>query len=121
MESQLLDTWLKLSTEQRQIFEDTAKNSAPNRDVKLEPIKAELNVKDLLPVDNSTMGSTEVESFQLPKLLKDATPELLETSVEEGVRLLDTLKGQMLTSSSPDAGQWIQQIGIFRNLLKVYV
>lgn len=75
-------------------------------------------LKDLLPVDQAALGSSHTEnhpkeSFQLQKLLTEATPELLETSVEEGVRLLDSLKGQMLTESaaSTDATQWIQQIG----------
>lgn len=114
----LLDTWLKMPSEQRRSYEDTAKSNSSNRDVKLEPIKAELKVKDLLPVDKSTMSSgqlenNQTESFQLQTLLKEATPEMLETSVEEGVRLLDGLKDQMLTKGgdSSDTAQWIQQIG----------
>lgn len=82
----ILDTWLKLSSLERQRYEDAAKEDAVTRNVKLEPIKAELTVKDLLPVETQ---DTPKESFQLQKLLTDATPELLETSVEEGVRLLD--------------------------------
>lgn len=106
----ILDTWLKFSSLERQHYEDRAKEDAVTRNVKLEPIKAELKVKDLLPIETQDAPK---EAFQLQKLLTDATPELLETSVEEGVRLLDQLKGQMLTDSatSKDATQWIQQIG----------
>lgn len=117
----ILDTWLKLSSVDRQYYEDAAaKEDAVARDVKLEPIKAELIVKDLLPVDQFTTDTSQTqdapkESFQLQKLLTEATPELLETSVEEGVQLLDNLKCQMLTdnAASTDVTQWIQQIGTY--------
>ncbi|KAL9612851.1 MAG: hypothetical protein Q9167_002583 [Letrouitia subvulpina] len=54
----------------------------------------------------------EQSDFQLQALLKDATPEMLKSSVEEGVKLLDRLKVPMVTkmSDSPDAEQWVQQI-----------
>ena len=110
LQNMIMDTWLKFSSLERQHYEDTAKEDAVTRNVKLEPIKAELKVKDLLPVETQDAPK---EAFQLQKLLTDATPELLEISVEEGVRLLDQLKGQMLTDSatSADATQWVQQIG----------
>lgn len=124
----LLDSWLKLSSIERQHYEDAAKQDSASRDVKLEPIKAELTVKDLLPVDQFPTGpsgsqDSPKETFQLQKLLTEATPELLETSVEEGVRLLDNLKGQMLTDSatSSDASQWVQQIGIHDCQLSIYL
>ena len=52
------------------------------------------------------------QSFQLQTLLKDAEPEVLETSVEQGVKLLQKLKEplQAKAQDSPDALQWIQQI-----------
>lgn len=122
----ILDSWLKFSSVERQHYEDAAKRDSAGLDVKLEPIKAELNVKDLLPVDQFTTDTSESqdiprETFQLQKLLTEATPELLETSVEEGVRLLDNLKGQMLTdgAASTDATQWIQQIGIYNRQLSI--
>ncbi|KAI4210125.1 MAG: hypothetical protein LQ351_007028 [Letrouitia transgressa] len=57
-------------------------------------------------------GQQKERNFQLQALLKDATPEMLESSVEEGVKLLYKLKVPMVTkmSDSLDAGQWIQQI-----------
>ena len=68
------------------------------------------------------MSAAELEeqkykSFQLQVLLKDAGPGMLETSVEQGVKLLDQLKAPLLNKmeNSPDAEQWIQQID---NLIK---
>ena len=123
----ILDSWLKFSSAERQHYENAAKQGSASRDFKLEPIKAELNVKDLLPVDQIGTETSENEdnrreTFQLQKLLIDATPDLLERSVEEGVRLLDNLKGQMLTDSaaSTDATQWIQQIGTYDRQVSIY-
>ncbi|KAL9025304.1 MAG: hypothetical protein Q9196_005847, partial [Gyalolechia fulgens] len=50
--------------------------------------------------------------FQLSALLKDATPEILEASVEASVKLLDKLKTPLSEkmANSPDAVHWIQQI-----------
>lgn len=114
----ILDAWLKFSSVERQRYEEEARQDEASHAIKLEPIKAELTVKDLLPIDQLTTDTSETqdvpkETFQLQKLLTEATPELLETSVEEGVRLLENLKSQMLTDSaaSTDATQWIQQIG----------
>lgn len=45
-------------------------------------------------------------------MLKDATPQILEASVEASVKLLDTLRAPLADkmASSPDAKHWIQQI-----------
>lgn len=53
------------------------------------------------------------KSSDLQGLLKNADPETLERSVEEGVALLDDLKVPLMEkmADSPDAEQWIQQIG----------
>ena len=53
------------------------------------------------------------KTFQLQTLLEDATPQMLEASVEQGVKLLGRLKGVMLEKlqSDVDAEQWILQIG----------
>ena len=59
------------------------------------------------------------KTFQLQTLLEDATPQMLEASVEQGVKLLDRLKGVMVEKlqSTVDAEQWIQQVGkwLFRS------
>lgn len=52
-------------------------------------------------------------SFQIHHLLKDAEPEILESSVDQGVRLLQRLR-KPLESKAPDSSdamQWVQQIG----------
>ena len=53
------------------------------------------------------------KTFQLQTLLEDVTPQMLEASVEQGVKLLDRLKGVMVEKlqSDVDAEQWILQIG----------
>ncbi len=69
-------------------------------------------------LDEPPKSSTEIDdqhqkTFQLQTLLRDASPQMLEASVEQGVKLLDRLKGTMLEKlqNSFDAEQWIQQIG----------
>lgn len=50
--------------------------------------------------------------FQLSTMLKNATPEILEASVEASVKLLDALRTPLSEkmANSPDAHHWIQQI-----------
>lgn len=64
------------------------------------------------PVSAAELEEQKHKSFQLQTLLKDAGPKMLETSVEQGVKLLDQLKAPLLNKmgNSPDAEQWIQQI-----------
>lgn len=85
--------------------------------VEFEPIKAELDVKDVLPVSqvDELPSQPEAHSFQIQTIFKDASPEQLEFGVEEGVKLLDQLKGQMhdQVAQSADAGQWTVQIGMY--------
>lgn len=101
---------------ERAKYEDAARSLTGTQPVKFEPIKAELDVKDVLPVSqiNEFPSPPEAQSFQLQTILKDASPEQLECSVEKGVNLLDHLKGQMLdkVADTVDAGQWIEQIGL---------
>lgn len=78
--------------------------------VKAEPIASPPLVEP--PVSAAELEDQKQKSFQLQTLLKDAGPELLETSVEQGVKLLDQLKAPLLDKmeNSPDAEQWIRQI-----------
>ena len=89
--------------------------------IKLEPTM-ETKVHDMPPIVEPPISTADFEdqkqeSFQLQTLLKDAGPETLEISVEQGVKLLDQLKAPLLNKmeNSIDAGQWIQQID---NLIK---
>lgn len=101
---------------ERQTFAHRAKNNphSTNPRIKFEPIKTNLNMKDVLPVDDPGPDSQQKMDFQLQSLLKDATPEQLEASVEQGLKLLDQLKAPMSdeANSGSDAAQWVQQIGI---------
>lgn len=84
--------------------------------IKPEPT-TETKIRDTPPMAEPPISAAELEeqkhkSFQLQTLLKDAGPELLETSVEQGVKLLGQLKTPLLDkmANSPDAEQWIRQI-----------
>lgn len=70
-------------------------------------------MKDVLPASDPRQDSQQ-KHFQLQSLLKDATPEQLEASVAQGLKLLDHLKAPMSdeATSGSDAAQWVQQIGI---------
>ena len=84
--------------------------------IKHEPdLKNELS-PDMLPVGFHTGGSQRERIFQPTELLRDATPESLESSVTEGLNLLETLKQLMLNQQpeTSDTAQWIQQIGMPR-------
>ena len=71
-------------------------------------------MKDVLSVGDPGRASQQKLDFQLQSLLKDATPEQLEASVAQGLKLLVQLKVPMSdeATSGPDAAQWVQQIGI---------
>lgn len=87
--------------------------SEPTAEAKLHKALSTVNP----PVSSADSEDQKQKSFQLQMLLKDAGPEMLETSVEQGVKLLDQLKAPLLSKmeNSPDAEQWIQQID---NLIK---
>ena len=88
--------------------------------------KAKGDPQNIPTLDEPPISSTEIDdqhqrTFQLQTLLKDASPRMLEASVEHGVKLLNRLKDTMLEKlqNSVDAELWIQQIGkwLSRSLL----
>lgn len=88
--------------------------------IKPEPT-TDTKVHDAPLIDEAPIFAAELEehrhtTFQLQTLLKDAGPNMLESSVEQGVKLLDQLKVPLLEKMehSPDAEQWIQQIDILK-------
>lgn len=109
--------WLQIPSTARQVYEDAARKPAGTQAIKFEPIKADLDVKDVLPVSqiDELPPQPETHSFQIQTILKDASPERLEYSVEQGVKLLDQLKGKMRdqVAATADAGQWTVQIGMY--------
>ena len=67
-----------------------------------------------VPLTAEELKEQKEQSFQLEFLLKDASPETLETSVEQGVKILDRIKAPLIGEgvvNSPDAEQWVQNIG----------
>lgn len=88
--------------------------------IKPEP-STESKIHETLLTDEPRISAAELErhrhtTLQLQNLLKDAGPNMLESSVEQGVRVLDQLKVPLLDKMehSPDAEQWIQQIDILK-------
>ncbi|KAK4694636.1 hypothetical protein P7C71_g2978, partial [Lecanoromycetidae sp. Uapishka_2] len=68
------------------------------------------------PLTSAELEEQKEKSFQLQVLLKDASPKMLEDSVEQGVKLLDKLRTPLAAKmeNSPDAEQWIKQIDDLR-------
>lgn len=64
-------------------------------------------------LDTAEGGQKEAQTIQLQKLIHDASPDVLEKGVEEGVKLLDQLRIPMLPlqTDNPDAQEWLRQIG----------
>lgn len=80
---------------------DTATNTAPATTAVEEP-----------SLTSAELEEQKQKTFQLQTLLQNATPKMLEDSVQQGVKLLDKLKTPLAAkmANSPDAEQWIQQI-----------
>ena len=92
------------------------------RDIKSERPTPKPEAMEEVKREEGGYGNAEEETpkqrnFQLQSLLAQASPEVLESSVERGVQLLDELKKPMVDKlqQSSDASQWVQQI---ENLLK---
>ncbi|KAL8795726.1 MAG: hypothetical protein Q9195_001777 [Heterodermia aff. obscurata] len=117
--------WDKLPSNVHAAWEGVARRAAPQvRDaptVKPQPLirpsvaPSEPIVEPPLTVEE--LREQKEQSFQLQVLLKDASPETLETSVEQGVKILDRIKAPLISEgvvNSPDAQQWLQHIDALR-------
>ena len=64
------------------------------------------------PIVPAEVDRTQPKNFQLQKFIADASLEILESSVGQGVKILEDLKRPLLDKleNSPDAAQWVQQI-----------
>ena len=76
---------------------------------------ADLDFKDHFTHLDDPASQTEVvqpQFFHLQNIIADASLDVLEASVERGVKFLDDLKQPLVQNleSSPDAAQWVQQI-----------
>lgn len=94
--------------------------SPANRHFKSEPQNQHgahiINPVDEPPISASELDEQKPKQFQLQSLLKDAGPQVLESSVEQGVKLLNRVKAPLLAKveNNPDAEQWIEQIDNLR-------
>lgn len=62
--------------------------------------------------EQSSEQDDSQRTFQLHTLLKDAEPEVLESGVQQGLRLLQDLKPPLTRASdNPDTSEWLKQIG----------
>ena len=137
IEKELWNKWCRLPSEGRNYYEQQAEAGATPGNVS-QPASANLFIpsaeagttansdpqqsieEDSPSKKSEPAGPTEEvegeqqKSFQLQGLLKDAGPEMLEQSVEEGVKLLDDLKGPLIEkmTNDQDSEQWLQQIGM---------
>ena len=114
--------WNRLPSNTHEAWDYVARRAAPQvRDaptVKPEPLKRPVDIPAepiiVPPLTAEELKEQKEQSFQLQLLLKDASPETLETSVEQGVKILDRIKAPLMGEgvlNSPDAEQWVQQIG----------
>ena len=76
---------------------------------------SDLDFKDQFTYQDDLASQTEMvhpQSFHLQNIIADASLDVLEASVERGVKFLDDLKFPLVErlESSPDAAQWVQQI-----------
>ncbi|KAL8716632.1 MAG: hypothetical protein Q9225_006051, partial [Loekoesia sp. 1 TL-2023] len=115
----LWSRWLAMDESERKRFAPS-----PNPDlVKLEAstMSRALSPSPHVPVARNTPQSVippaavndqGQKHFQLSAMLKDATPQILEASVEASVKLLDALRAPLADkmANSQDAEHWIQQI-----------
>ena len=91
-----------------------AKASQVNHEVKAKP-KLDTNIQESPAVDEPPITVAELEeqkqqTFQLQTLFENASPQMLESSVEQGVKLLERLRAPLVEKlqNSPDAEQRIQ-------------
>ena len=65
------------------------------------------------PLTAEELDEQRKKAFQLQTLLTDASPQLLETSVEQGVKILNSIRVPLeAVADSADAQQWMHQIGM---------
>lgn len=132
------DQWSSLSPTQRAQYETRAKSvanssgedhplaspaehsrsSSPEPHAMKRESQSLTNAHSNVPLDEPPISAAELseqrpKSFQLQTLLEGASPQILESSVEQGLELLDQLKAPLVAraENTPDAEQWIQQIG----------
>ena len=121
-DNRMAAAWHVLPEQQRQIYRSKP-TQPPSRPVAFpEPLSnssaqppsrlGKPRATDQSPLTSAELEEHNEKGFQLPNLVKDATPQVLESAVEASVGLLNELKAPLVErmAGSPDAEQWIQQI-----------
>ena len=104
------NSWMSFSPEQRESY-SAAVASLPEQ-VQEDDVMSEIDFGDQFTTEaepGSQMEDQQPKTFQLQKLIANAGLDVLESSVEGGVKFHDDLKGPLLekVESSPDAAQWV--------------
>ncbi|MCJ1416755.1 hypothetical protein MMC32_003093 [Xylographa parallela] len=112
------DSWMLFTPEQREAYSVGA--ASHSEQVQEDDVMSEIDFKDQFITEaepNGQIDDQQPKTFQLQNLIADASLDVLESSVERGVKFLDDLKDPLLerVESSPDAAQWVQQIDKLRN------
>ncbi|KAL8700510.1 MAG: hypothetical protein Q9201_005409 [Fulgogasparrea decipioides] len=101
----------------RHLVQGSAETYERSLEQKENEVKADIRKELDNPAHDTSLSQASVQeesqqSFQIHSLLKDAEPEVLEASVDQGVKLLQKLKAPLQTKApeSSDALQWMQQI-----------
>ena len=122
----LVTSWRLSSHSERLSWITQAKVSQIGNEVKIEPKPApSMPVSPAVeepPIVADELEEQKQQTFQLQTLFRDASPEMLEASVEQGVKFLERLRAPLVEKmqNSPDAEQWIQQIGMWCGIYKIY-
>ena len=103
---------------QSAVLAEDSSMSSPAKDVIKRELENEGKTQANPLVLESPTSADEIEeqsprTIQLQALLKNAGPQMLESSVDEGVKVLDQLKVPLIAKmeNDTDAQHWIQQIG----------
>ncbi|MCJ1479498.1 hypothetical protein MMC13_008184 [Lambiella insularis] len=91
---------------------DMVKLEHQKQEPDLVDVKSEMDFKKQFDESASQDEVPQSTFFQLQQVVADASLEVLERTVQKGVEFLNDLKAPLLekVDSSPDAGQWAQQI-----------
>ena len=105
------DSWMLFTPEQREAYSVGA--ASHSEQVQEDDVMYEIDFKDQFITEaepNGQIDDQQPKTFQLQNLIADASLDVLESSVERGVKFLDDLKDPLLerVESSPDAAQWVQ-------------
>ena len=120
----LWSSWLLMDEAERLTYAPSLESAFASASAKVEAFSSGIlessareEVTTAMNVTEPPISSTEIDEqrpqqFQLSAMLKDATPQILEASVEASVNLLNTLRAPLADkmANSPDAEQWLQQI-----------